>query len=160
MRIGGLVRLYPNIRRVPEKILDMEFVAFSKKTNIRTPDWKSLRPYDVGIIRGWKIFESNVTGTRSLTRVKNVDQLFELLVNNRAEVILLEKWIGLHIIKSKGLKGINLLGPPLAVRNMFMYLHKRHAAMIPKISAALRDMKSDGTYANIFNKSLGPLARR
>lgn len=59
-RISGLERLYSNLVRVPEKITNYEFVAFSKHHGIKMPSWDTLQPYDVDIARGWKILEMNI----------------------------------------------------------------------------------------------------
>jgi ABC-type amino acid transport substrate-binding protein len=40
---------------------------------------------------------------------------------------------------------------------MFIYLHKKHEEIIPKLSKALRDMKNDGRYEFLVKKYLTPL---
>ena len=32
-----------------------------------------------------------------------------------------------------------------------MYLNKKHEALVPKLAAALKSMKDDGTYQKLFN---------
>jgi polar amino acid transport system substrate-binding protein len=157
VRIAGLESKYPNIRRVPEPMMRWEFVAFARDVEFRTSSWQSLSPYNVGIINGWKILEANVTGTQSLTKVGDAEQLFNLLGNDRADVIIYEKWEGLHLIESRGLEGIHMLQPPLANPQMFMYLHKKHSHLIPNLAAALKEIKQDGTYQNLFDRTLLPL---
>ena len=33
---------------------------------------------------------------------------------------------------------------------MFLYLHRKHAALVPKLAAALRQMKADGSHQRIL----------
>lgn len=157
VRIAGLERKYPNLRRVPEPMMRWEFVAFTKNVDFKPSGWSSLKPYNVAIINGWKILESNVTGTLSLIKVKDSEQLFNLLLNDRADVIIYEKWGGLHFIASRDLKDVKPLEPPLANPEMFMYVHERHEALIPMLESALKQMKEDGTYQSIFDRTLLPL---
>ncbi len=158
-RIAGLDAIYPNLIMVPESIMDYEFVAFSRHVEFSTTGWETLKPYNVAIIIGWKILEKNVVGVQSLTKVKNQNQMFSLLKLDRADVVIYEKWQGLQTAKAMGITDIHVLQPPLAQRKMFMYLHKKHADLVPKVAAALKQMKVDGTYQRIFDQSLKPLQK-
>ena len=157
VRIAGLERRYPNLRRVPEPVMPWEFVAFARNVEFETKDWSSLRGYNVAFINGWKILEANVTDAQSLTKVRDTDQLFNLLLNDRADVIIYEKWEGLHVIASRGLDDVKVLQPPLASPEMYMYVHKRHEALVPKLAAVLKAMKEDGSYQDIYDRTLRPL---
>lgn len=49
-----------------------------------------------------------------------------------------------------GLSSIAPLAPALKDVDMYLYLHKRHVDLAPKLAAVLRDMKADGTYNKIL----------
>lgn len=153
-RISGLSKAYPNLLKVPEKIRNSEFVAFSKNKTIKTNNWESLSPYNVALITGWKIFEKNIGGAKSVTKVKNAKSLFILLEKNRADLVLYERNKGLGTIRELGFQNVYNLNPPLAVKEMFLYLHKKHKRLIPQLDIALRKMKKDGSYAKIVQSSL------
>ncbi len=131
-------------------------VAFSKDASIDLTNWESAKPYHVGIVRGWKILEKNLTGSASLTKVKNQNILFTLLDKGRANIVVYSRFEGYEMLKQLGLKNITAHEPPLATREMFLYLNKKHAQLIPVITKSLRQMKQDGTYSSIFEKSLTP----
>lgn len=158
-RIAGLEKKYTNLIRVPEKIMDWEFVAFSKKKIDMTGGWNSLKPYETSFITGWKIFEYNVPDDVSVTLTRDPEGLFTLLNNNRSDISLFERWQGLEIIKKNNYKDIKPLSPPLATRAMFTYLHKKNAKLIPLLASKLKEMKKDGTYARIYKQILGPLEK-
>ncbi len=155
MRVKGLEAVYPNLLRVPEKVIDNEFVAYSRRHRFDTDSLEALKPYQIGIIAGWKVFESRFDGGYALTRVQDAEQLFNLLANDRADVVLFERWQGNRLIRERGLDAWLLL-PPLVSTEMFMYLHVKHAALVEPIAEALRAMKADGTYRRIFEQSLEP----
>ncbi len=158
MRIAGLEAQYPNLVRVPESLIVNDFVAYTTKPRFATDNWTSLEPYVVSYIIGWKIFEKNVTQAREITQVRDADQLFGLLGSGRADVVLYERWQGLERVRAMGIKA-KVLEPPLARTDMFIYLHKKHEAMVPAVSQALARLKKNGSYQRIQEATLAPLAR-
>ena len=155
--IAGLEKLYPNLLRVPEKLFDFEFTAFSKNAAITT-DWPTLRTRSVGIIRGWKIYAEALIGSAGLVTVETAEQLFHLLNLGRIEVALYGRWIGIAHIKQHQLKQVRLLQPTLATREMFIYLNKRHAVHVPTIAAALRALKDGGYYERMYRERITTFA--
>ena len=156
-RIEGMDKNYPNLIMVPEKIMDWQFVGFAKKTIAMTQGWDSLAPHTTAYIIGWKIFEYNVPKNVAVTSVKHPRGLFVLLNNDRADIALYELWQGLEWIERGGFSQIKPLSPPLAVRKMFTYLHKKHRDIVPKLATALKNMKADGSYRRIYEHVLTPL---
>jgi len=75
-------------------------------------------------------------------------------MNDRADIVLFEKWEGLYLIEALGLKDVTMLQPPLATPEMYMYVHEKHERLIPELSAALTSIKTDGTYQQIFDRTL------
>jgi polar amino acid transport system substrate-binding protein len=158
-RIGGLEKFYPNLIQVPEQTFDMEFAAFAKNVTFSTTDWNTLKPYTVAIINGWKILERSIPPEVTLTKVKNSEQLFNLLEKDRVDVILYGKWQGLHYIREHKYNNVKLLQPSLAKMNMYVYFNKKHRDLAHEFSKKLREMKADGTYQNIYNRVLTPLTQ-
>jgi polar amino acid transport system substrate-binding protein len=152
-RIRGLEARYPNLVIVPEKLFDNDFVAYALDRNFATTDWDSLKQNHVGFIRGWQIFEANLSDAREITRARDARQLFELLQQGRIEIALYERWQGLWYARQSGLP-IRMLRPPLARQEMFAYLHKKHSGLAPRVASALADMKRDGSYERIFGSTL------
>ena len=157
-RIAGLEKNYPNLIRVPEKIMDWEFYAFSELEMELKDGWSNLANYSVAFINGWKILENNVPAQAEITKVKNPEQLFQLLSKKRSQIVIYERWAGLRYIKQPQLINVRPLQPVLARRDMFMYLNKKHQTLVPKIAEALKSMKQDGTYQSLVNQILEPLS--
>jgi polar amino acid transport system substrate-binding protein len=154
-RIAGLDSLYPNLIRVPEKIVNFEFVAFTWRTDIQLKDWSSCKPYNIAIVRGWKILEANLADVKSLVRVKNQKILFSLLAEHRIDIVVYSRFEGYEMIKKHDIQSVRVVEPPLAKREMFLYLNKKHQQLIAAIAKQLQSMKDDGTYDRIFEKTLG-----
>lgn len=153
-RVAGLEKNYPNLLRVPEANMEWEFVAFAVKPGIVLKGWESLRSYHVGYIVGWKILEENVKAA-SLTKVTTPQQLFALLKNGRVDLVIFERNGGGYQSREQSISGAYAVEPPLTRQDMFLYLNKKHADLVPALAQAIRDMKTDGTYDAFFPRS-GP----
>ncbi len=156
-RIAGLEKIYPNLIRVPESIMDWEFYAFSELKINLNGGWPDLTNYSVAFINGWKILERNVPAETEITKVKNPEQLFYLLARKRTQVVIYERWAGLRQIQQTQLKKVRLIQPALSKREMYMYLHKKHRVLAIKIAEALVSMKRDGSYDKLEEQILEPL---
>jgi polar amino acid transport system substrate-binding protein len=153
-RVKGLEKLYPNIRQVPGKVMDFHFQVFSKKPDVVVDGWDSLRGYDVAFVTGWKILEQNVK-TDVINKVSTSEQLFNLLDQDRTQLVIYEKWQGMELIRKLGLEGIRIVEPPLISKEMYLYVNKRHESLIPQLAQALAEMKEDGSYQRIYQQTLG-----
>lgn len=153
-RVPGLEKQYPNLIRVPEPVMRYEMTVFSRNANFRVNGIESLMPYDAGIPNGWKILERNVVGTRSVTKLENGEQLFSMLDKNRIDIALIEKFQGMRFVKEMKIQNIKMLNPPFLEGDWFMYVNKKHEALVPRLAAALRSMKEDGTHQRLFDTVL------
>jgi polar amino acid transport system substrate-binding protein len=156
VRVAGLEETYRNLTMVPESVTDYEFVAFSKNRNLHMQGWEDLQAHEVGIITGWKILENNIRGSKSPLKVKNAELLFRALADDKVGVIVYNRLDGYGTLKELGLSGIHVAERPLAVRPMFLYLHKDHRQLTVPLAEALREIKRDGTYEAIKREVLAP----
>ncbi len=154
VRIKEIGAYYPNLVIVPESLVKFEFVVFSKRRDLRVGGWSGLKPYNVGIVRGWKILEANIRGTKSLTEVKDERILFGLLNSDRVDVAVYDRMQGLALLRELGYRGIHAIGSPLAVRDMYLHLNRRNVKLAPLIAGAIRGMKKDGSYRRIVRQVL------
>ncbi len=154
LRVAEITEAFPHLRRVPEKLLDFDFMAFTRRHPFTPAGWRSLAPYAVGIVAGWKILERNLRETHSLATAEDTRQLMRLLANDRIDVAVSERWQGLQAIQDLRLDDVRQLEPPVKSREMFLMLHERHADLVPRLAEALRAMRRDGTYARLFDETL------
>ena len=81
--------------------------------------------------------------------------MFTLLERDRADVALYERWQGLEQARTLGVTA-RVLEPALLSTPMFMYLHKKHEALVPRAAEALARLKQNGTYQRIHERTLRP----
>jgi polar amino acid transport system substrate-binding protein len=103
----------------------------------------------VAFITGWKLFEANTVGARTIYKVDKAEQIFSMLDSGRVDLALYTRDDGIILLRSMGLSSIMPLSPALKDVDMYLYLHKKHEALVPKLTRALREMKADGSYNRI-----------
>lgn len=148
-RVAGLEKRYTNLVYVPVPVYHYQMVVFSKKLEFPVDGARSIQPYDIGLLKGWKIVENISQGARSVTSVETGEQLFSMLDKNRIDIALIEKAQGLAILKTLRLKDIRLLQPNLLEGDWYLYLNQKHANLVPRISSELEKMHRDGTIKRI-----------
>lgn len=151
LRIAGLGSQYPNLIQVPERFIGISFVAFARDASIRLDQgWESLKPYSVAFITGWKMFEANAAGARVINKVDKPEQMFQMLATERVDLVLYTRADGVVLARQLGLSSVVPLAPALRDVDMYLYLNKKHEALVPRLAKALKDMKADGTYQRIM----------
>ncbi len=101
------------------------------------------------------MFETHATGARVVHKLDKAEQLFQMLAAGRIDLALYTLADGLALVRQLGLSGIAPLMPALRDVDMFLYLHQRHQNLVPRLAAALREMKTDGSHQRIL-ASMGP----
>ncbi len=157
VKVAGVESGYPNLVMVPESVCDYEFAAFGRDPSMKISGYPSLATYSVAFIRGWKNPEAATASMKTVTRVKDDQALFEMLLHGRVDIIVYEALQGRVWIRDRGLEGVYQLGPPLATTEMFLYLNARHRDLVPRLASALKSMKADGTWRRIVDSVLGGL---
>ncbi len=160
LRVAGLQKKYTNLIQVPEKIMTIDMVLFSKnQPSFVVTGWESVASHSLGIITGWKIMEKNFAklGNRvEIIKTDNAEQLFTLLAKDRVDFIAYSNWSGLGYLKEHNITDVTLLDPPLASPGVYTYLHKKHKHLVPQLAAAIKEMKNDGTLQAMFDRLLKP----
>lgn len=145
-RVAGIEKIYTNLVRVPEKLVDHHFVAFTRDADLKEASWANLAPYVVGYIRGYKIVERNVPeGTQTAT-ANDARQLFTMLDKGRIDIAVYRRWEGTQLAREMGIEDLRIIEPSLAETGIYIYLNKKHADKIPLLDKALRDIKAEGMF--------------
>lgn len=158
-RIEGMEEHYPNLIRVPEPNMVMDFVAFTRQ-DFKIEGWESIKDLYIGIVRGWKILEENTANFPHVVLVPTETELFNMLDKGRIDTALYCRLAGYEQLMFLGLKDIHHLEPSLASRHMYLYLNKKHQALVEQIAQSLRSMKEDGTYEQIVKETTEHLLDR
>jgi len=152
-RIEGLDKFYPNLIRVPEAVLIDQFVGFSSKPNVHIEDWTKTDNLKISYPRGWTIYAKAFGEDAVHNPGLNAYSLFHMVESKRIDIAMHTLDKGTYIAKHEKIK-VYPVSPPFAVMPMYIYLHKSKKHLIPKLAAALKQIKKDGTYARIKKEIL------
>lgn len=155
-RATGFEKDYPNLVQVPQPLVDQDFVAFTRRPDVEVRGWPDLSRYSVAHITGQKIIERQLQGATNVTTVRDSELLLGLLANGRVDVIVNNRWVGLWVAR-QAVVTVRVLEPPLLRVPMYMYLHRKHEALVAPLAAALADVRRDGTWQRLYDQILRPL---
>lgn len=151
---------YPHLIMVPEPIYQMKLAAYTSDPTLRLNGWADLGRDRriIGYPRGYKAAENSVTeyvAKEFVIEVGSIALGLEMLIRHRIDVLIaaqvaVESFLATAEFKDKGIVPAGVL----ETVPLYPYLHQRHGDLVPRLAAALKAMKADGTY-----RQLGELAR-
>lgn len=150
-RIDKINIQYPNLIQIPVSIVSIPQSAFAKK-DIKIDGWESLRPYTIGLVRGYILAERYTQGMKHLHPITTWEQGFKMLDADRIDVIVSNKYRGFKLLRELNIQDIHPLDPPLAVTPMYHYLHIKHIKIVPQITLLLRAMRKEGRIETIISQ--------
>jgi hypothetical protein len=152
-RIGEISNTYPDLVRVNVVIANLEVRAFSHTLDFIINGWSSLKPYRLAVMQGVKVTDMH-TQNMQRVMVNNFHQLFNLLSNERVDLVITTNIAGRIAIKEMHLKNIKMLSPAIHNFKVYHFVHKKNRELVPLLTAALTKMKKQGRIDQIFNEEM------
>jgi polar amino acid transport system substrate-binding protein len=149
-RVIGLETHYPNLIRVPTPVNYVEPHFFSKNKNITLANCQALENFTVGIVRGIIYQEICSKKANKVIVVDDFNVLMKLIRTGRIDIAIAAKVNGLSGLARLNMKSVYLLSPPpLKPIELYHYLHKKNAHLVPKINPVLKEMRESGELEGI-----------
>jgi hypothetical protein len=154
-RIRAYGDAHPDLVRVEESIIDFPFALYSAQPGLRLGSLEELRerPYRVEYRRGILMCETalrRMVPAERLSDVPSTEQGVRKLQAGRSDLYCeLDFHYVEEVLESPELAA----GPPVhrairfATLPTYPYLHRRHAALAPRMAEVLRQMKAEGRIA-------------
>jgi polar amino acid transport system substrate-binding protein len=143
-RFEAVGQLYPELVRVPEPSLYYLAYAYAYRRLDVGAGWNSLRGHTICLRRGIKLYEMRTEGMARHV-LDDERSLLRMLRSGGCTVALLEDNNPDVSAAMAADPPLYRLTPALEGAPLYIYLHKRHAALVPRIAQALRQMRADGT---------------
>lgn len=134
----------PDLIRVNVPLLFVELMAFVCTPEVQVTDWESLVQYRVGIRNGNLFCAQATAGFPKVTKLKTPDQLFDLLVTGRLDVVVVNPKEGPAYARKTQSQCIKGIQPPLSSFPLYHYLNRRHAHIVPQLEKVLTTMRANG----------------
>jgi polar amino acid transport system substrate-binding protein len=149
------LELAPSLLRIDVPISYEETAVYATRRDFVPNGFASLQPFLIGHIAGVRYFEQRLQGMRT-DPAPNLEALFRKLELGRTDLVTESRFNGC-LIKQLGLTRVQLLQPSLEILPGFHFIHNKHAALVPRITAVLRKMDADGSIKKIQAAALRDL---
>lgn len=140
---------YPTLIRVPVPINSFESIVYSCNTTYPIDGWDSIAHLRIGIMRGIRYAEH---ATRDMARVTiegSYDKLFDLLKMGRIDVVISSRPEGFWQRQRPGGECVRDNEPPIVQKEIYHFLHEKHADLVPRLTTILESMRASGEMAAI-----------
>lgn len=152
-RILDVANEYPTLVPVKPAINFIEpsaFVRTGEASGFKIDGWQSVREYNVAIVTGVGSSERGTAGFPNVTRCTTLNQALMMLAEDRVDVVATDLFSGKDNVLALGLSDkITPLAPPLQVIEIYHFLNRKHANLVPRLEAVLRDMAASGELARL-----------
>ncbi len=146
---------YPNLRIVDAPYNSGSLQVFAQEdADISIERWEDMLPYRINYIRGTVLVENKLAEyqfpAEKIEDVVHNIQLFRKLVAERTDLVI--TWYEDLTLADMQFMQKNQIVPVATLHTVvgFIYLHKRHAELVPVIQEALIEMDNDGTRQKIL----------
>lgn len=133
---------YPDLVAVPEPVYLYAPSAYAYKPFDVKGGWQALRGHTVCMRRGYTLTEKRTSGLQR-QRLENDASMLRMLRNGGCEIAVMDA-------QNKAMRAamatdhdLLRLTPPLEEVPLYLFLHKRHAALVPRLVEALKQVKRE-----------------
>ncbi|BHH82095.1 substrate-binding periplasmic protein [Desulforhopalus sp. 52FAK] len=140
--------------RVPTPYYQLETRAFIKRVStIEVNTKEELANYSLVKVRGVKHTNNITKGLANVQDVENTAQLMGFLRAGRAEIALTNTADGQYELQKTGATDIVAMPAPLAVLDLYHYLHVDHKDLVGRVDAVIKDMIDSGEMKSLVQQA-------
>lgn len=152
-RIKNTEQEYPSLIRIPVVINSFDSVVYSCRTPYSIDGWDSIKDLRIGILRGIRYAERATRDMQKVTIESSYNKLFDLLKIGRIDVVVSSRPEGFIQRRRPGGECIFTNEPPIDRKELYHFIHKKHADLVPQLTRILKSMKESGEMAAIKEKA-------
>jgi hypothetical protein len=155
MRIWSYGESNPTMIRVPTAYYFLETMAFIKKGRaINLSGKEDLKRYRLVKVRGVMHTDAITNGMPMVHTINGTAQMMRFLEKDRADVALTNTMDGILSLRALGYADkVVSIEKPLAVLELYHYVHKKHKALVPKIDSIIKEMKQSGELSRLVKEA-------
>lgn len=154
MRIWSYGDNNPSMIRVPTPYYSLKTMVFTRKdSDIHIRDAKELNQYKVAKVRGVKHTDSITQGIKHTYIFDNTERMMNYLSRGRAHIALTSALDGKVTLERLQIENIIPSKTSLAELNLYHYLHKKNAHLVPIIDDKIQVLKQSGELEKIIKSA-------
>ena len=140
----GWDRIYPNLIKVPIALDNVEFTVYTRaQNNYQFSAWSDMSGLRLGYRWQNEYVANNIRRANpgELVTVNEVEELWDSLLNNQTDAIILPRMSHFEYRYPQGIKKAGVIER----QPVYTYVNSRHAYLVPLLEEAYRDIIADGT---------------
>ncbi|WP_445232149.1 substrate-binding periplasmic protein [Duganella rhizosphaerae] len=152
---------HPNLIRVGEALLSFRVTAFTRIPGLKISGWDSLKgtSYRVQYRSGYTTFKTQleqILPARQISSVVDSQLGLQNVALGRTDIFVdLEEFGELQLARLQNRYGDVYNAGLVQDTPVYIYLHKRHAALVPRLAEIVARMKSSGAINRYISQALG-----
>jgi len=140
VRVREIEAQHDSLIRVDVPIIVARTFAYTNQPDLKGKSIDEVRHLRVGHVAGARFSRDLSKGFSEVWAAETPEQLFEMLLRNRIDLVIVGEATGRRIIRSQKLEGVFPLRPSWQDVAFYHYLHEKHAVLVPKIEEVLKRM--------------------
>lgn len=149
-RIATTTQSYPNLIPLPLAIGQFKATAITYNAPHKYTGFEQFKPYRLGILRG-TIWSEKRTKNYQRMQLNSYSEMIRMLQVNRFDYGFGDHAIFTHI-KETTKASFKVLEPPIFQLDLYPFVHKDKAALIPQLVAALNKIDQSEGLKNRVNR--------
>lgn len=141
-RMEGLAERYPNLMRVRVPLCSVQGVAVVSQP-LEFSSWEDFAGLRVTYRRGAVGVDSRLPAGTAVILAPDLQKSLDLVVAGRVDAALLARSNLDPWMRASQYEHLHVIPLPFARIDMYHYLHKRHADLVPRVEAALRELLAE-----------------
>ncbi|WP_299816764.1 ABC transporter substrate-binding protein [uncultured Roseibium sp.] len=138
VRIKNVADRYETLIRVDVPVVVSRISAFTRNSQLQGKSLSELKYLRAGHISGARFGAEITEGFSEVWTAETPEQLMEMLLRDRVDVVVISENSGHRLISEMGLSDVFSIQPPLKEIAFYHFLHVKHADLVPLIEDVLR----------------------
>ncbi len=134
---------HPEVIRIPVPLETIQIAAFVADDTPDLPSLLSRHPLRFSALRGIE-YHLQVPGIVEWNFVNEPAQLMQMLARGRVDAVLGVDISGLRLALEIPSADIRMLEPALKTLHVYHYVHRKHVALVPRITQVMQKMHEQG----------------
>lgn len=150
---------YPNLVRIESQLMSIYLAVFSNRKDITIRQWSDMEGAYIGYMRGRQNVKQHLSALKDASIYpQNTEYgLFKMASDGRVDYAVSESFEGWRMLQQHPeLQSVTEVGK-LEETKIYAYMNKKHAKLAKRIAATLEDMKRDGSFQRIVDKTVAEL---
>ncbi|WP_305984186.1 ABC transporter substrate-binding protein [Roseibium sp. MMSF_3544] len=152
LRVGAVGAKFPELLKVDVPLLRLQNLVFVNRLRSSGEVFIDLKNTRVGHLQGVVQLETYTKDFHHVWEAESFQELFEMLSLGKLDAVIAEETAGRIQIHALDLDSVVTLDKAVMPVDLYHFIHEKNAALLPKITEVLQEMKNSGEMEQIIKR--------